>query len=359
MKAIKGDFVGFTFNGYHSSDLGIVRVSDSDRYNENLLPEIKDGTVEAIGVDGVYFFNSFYGKKTFDIKIAFDNLSEEQFRKLRQVFGDKKIHDLIFDEVPYKVYQVKTAVPPNLKYVCFDNPPEYIDVDFITNKKIYTKEDLYGIGPRNNEGRVYKGEGQLSFVSYYPYAKSRFKYIDNYVLENLPEWGSIETGTAEDVHYNLYDWIDSVGLRLSDSTKHYNNKTYIIDTVTSEGVMYYNPGDLPTSFYLDFIFENEINNFKGLVITDTYGGKTLAINKFDLYSDNGFRINTKLNLIEGLILQNGEYVLSGNVYNEYIENGDFFKLPTTNDLEWLSIMSLSSSESLTFTGKINYDYLYY
>lgn len=359
MSKLKGDFIGFTFNGYHSSDLGIVRVADSDRYSDNLLPEIKDGTVEAIGVDGIYFFNSYYSKKSFDIKIAFDDLSEEQFRKLRQVFGDKKIHDLIFDEVPYKKYTVKSSGVQNLKYVCFDRPPEYIDVDFITNKKIYTKEDLYGIGSRSNEGRLYKGEGQLSFVAYYPFAKSRFKYIDEYVLENIPEWGTMETGTAETVHYNLYDWVDSAGLRLSDSTKHYNSVSYVIDEVNPNGVMYYNPGDMPTGFYLDFIFENEANNFKGVVITDTYGGKSLAINKFDLYSDNGFRINSKLNLIEGLILQNGEYILSGNVYNEYIENGDFFKLPVTNDLEWISIAPLLSSEPLEFIGKIEYDYLYY
>jgi len=32
------DFVGFTFNGIHSSELNVVRVSDSNRYTEDLLP---------------------------------------------------------------------------------------------------------------------------------------------------------------------------------------------------------------------------------------------------------------------------------------------------------------------------------
>ena len=42
---MKGDFLGFSFDGTHSKDLGIVHVSSSDRYDENLFPEIKDKTV--------------------------------------------------------------------------------------------------------------------------------------------------------------------------------------------------------------------------------------------------------------------------------------------------------------------------
>jgi len=40
MSVIKGDFLGFTFNGVHSSELGLTRVSDGSRYNENLYPTI-------------------------------------------------------------------------------------------------------------------------------------------------------------------------------------------------------------------------------------------------------------------------------------------------------------------------------
>jgi hypothetical protein len=38
--ASSDDYVGFTFNGRHSSSLGIVRISDGSRFNENLLPTI-------------------------------------------------------------------------------------------------------------------------------------------------------------------------------------------------------------------------------------------------------------------------------------------------------------------------------
>jgi hypothetical protein len=34
------DYIGFSFNGVHSSELGIVRTSEGSRFNENLLPTI-------------------------------------------------------------------------------------------------------------------------------------------------------------------------------------------------------------------------------------------------------------------------------------------------------------------------------
>jgi hypothetical protein len=32
--SIKGDFISFTYNGVHSTELGIVRTSSSNRYND-------------------------------------------------------------------------------------------------------------------------------------------------------------------------------------------------------------------------------------------------------------------------------------------------------------------------------------
>jgi hypothetical protein len=35
------DFIGFSFNGYHCvEDLGIIRVGNGTRYQENLTPQI-------------------------------------------------------------------------------------------------------------------------------------------------------------------------------------------------------------------------------------------------------------------------------------------------------------------------------
>ena len=56
--ALSGDFIGFTFNNIHSSDMGIIRTSDGSRFNENLLPTFADKTVQVPGGDGIYYFNS-------------------------------------------------------------------------------------------------------------------------------------------------------------------------------------------------------------------------------------------------------------------------------------------------------------
>ena len=50
--SMRGDFIGFTYNGFPSSDLGIMRVSDGSRFNENLLPTMQDKTAQVPGGDG-------------------------------------------------------------------------------------------------------------------------------------------------------------------------------------------------------------------------------------------------------------------------------------------------------------------
>ena len=91
-----GDFIGFSFDGVHSSDLGIIRVSGGDRYEEELIPEITDRTAEIPGRDGNYYFGTDYGPRKFEVNIAFDSLTETQFRRLRQVFSGKKTGDLMY-----------------------------------------------------------------------------------------------------------------------------------------------------------------------------------------------------------------------------------------------------------------------
>lgn len=151
----RGDWVGFTFNGVHSSELGFIRVSDGSRFNETVLPTMKDITVQVPGENGTYYFGSYYTQKPFNFNIAFDTMTESQFRKMRQVFGDGQIHDLILDEAPYKVYSVKVSTPPQLKYICFDE----------------------------NEKRIYKGEGTIQFIAHYPFAHGRWKPGEEIITE--------------------------------------------------------------------------------------------------------------------------------------------------------------------------------
>jgi hypothetical protein len=40
--------------------------------------------------------------------------------ELKTHFGDKKIHELIFDETPYKVYRAKVTGTATIKYIPFN-----------------------------------------------------------------------------------------------------------------------------------------------------------------------------------------------------------------------------------------------
>lgn len=298
--ALKGDFIGFSFNEHRSEELGIVRVSDGSRYNEDLVPTTQDKTVQVPGGDGFYYFGSDYTQRQFSINIAFDELTEKQLRELQQVFGTKELGKLIFDERPYKYYMVKSG-KPQLKYICFG---------------------------REGEIRTYKGEGTLTFTAYYPFAKSIYKFLNEYSDKNKDEWK------------------EASGMKTEKGT---------YDTVSNNGsIPVYNAGDLEADFILKFSFP--INNISTGDIKITLGkenvGKVEAFLNLKGFgkkgADTGFQINTKTNLIEGFNAEG----LTGTLYNENITQGDFFKIPPREESYQISVTGA------TPTG-IVYDYIYY
>lgn len=399
MGVLKGDFIGFTIGNYHSSDLGIIRTSDGSRFNENLLPNFSDKTVKVPGRDETLYFRTEYDKKEFPISFAFDSLTEEQLRLLKKVFGKKELQDLIFDEAPYKVYKVKVASAPNLKYICFEE----------------------------NSERIYKGEGSVTFVAYFPFAKSRFKYKENYNYHSIPEWKY----TID----NKDEWIAASGIKSLKELTNYSNIPadkfecvqlgYLsgltsvtqgngIDLVT-EASFYddtannifgtfrtrlYNPGDLETNFELkinaqsttawqnltegselSFSIKLFLNDEEKMYIKDL----TLS---YDNLLERGFIINGYNQLIEGI--EGGLEERNGKIYNKNIISGDFFKIPPSSSVANAPILKIVMSVSIKnslfdlkkdfylfpslptisindveivdkgyYNTNINYDYLYY
>ena len=426
-----GDFTGFSFGGKTSEELGIVRVSGGDRYEEEIHPEIKDITAEVPGINGDYYFGSNYGPKEISIEIAFDSLTEKQFRELRAVFSTKKIKELIFDEWPYKKYMAKIANPIQLSYVCFDEPkrvegtaqngvrrdrendqeyepggdatdtltipagescsftlthvpngevtiaPSEVSSGYnsATNTFAYTNEGeeplsieisySYDATPYEaaweqvtpwvyQEGtqRVYKGEGQISFICYFPFAKSVYK--------ELP---------VDEVNS---DWAEAS--RLLTSAQY----TGIIDTYSDGKIKTYNAGDLPTGFRLylpsavvqsattiDYYEEGGTNQSisptASLVLSAMTMQKNGESDGQDIL-DVGVIVDTNNELIIGIktlatdMSGNVIYTTSGNIYNKYVTSGYFFHLEPNASTENFSIIE--------FTGggdniKIFYDYLYF
>lgn len=314
MSVVTGDFIGFSFDGHSSSELGIVRVSNGNRYEDNLLPTFQDSTVQVPGGNGTYYFGTYYTQKPIQIQIAFDSLTEVQFRKIQTVFQADKMGKLIFEETPYKYYLVKVSGAPNLKYLCFGEKETIIHED---------KPDII----TNVNKRIYKGEGTLNFIAYFPFAMTNEnKYISDF---------------KED---NVWEWAESSGMLYSASQLNYPDGNAMECDI-------YNGGDVPTDWSAYFVFP-------GLTLTDdgtdilksnlqyiqlkTSDGSDKILNLKDdgivrKGKDNCFRINSKTNLIEGgicnfkttnpLTLDFSTFSTTENLYNEYIKSGDFFQIP--------------------------------
>ena len=296
------DFCGFKWRGEHSSNHGIVRVSDGSRYNDTILPAFQDTTQKMPGSDGTLYWESFYTNKTFSINIAFDHLTEDAYRKLRQWLNGKDRGELVFDEAPYKAYTVKIKDPPQLKTICF----------------------------MEDGKRIYKGEGTISFVAYYPFARGRYKFKGN-----IPE-------TIK----NTEEWIGASGLdgAAKDNYNSFSNGSCNL----------YNAGDLSTDFKL---IVNIRNNPTNITLRDDDGNEIGSLN-FLLTAqgnDTYVRFNSATQLIEGLEkLPSGGIKLTGNLYNRYITSGDWFKIPVGE-----SVINITEENPTTDIPTIDYDYLYY
>ena len=315
---IKGDFISFSYNGVHSTELGVVHVSTSDRYTDSLLPTIQDKTVQVPGSDGTYFFGSYYTQQQFTLSVAFDNVSEDQIRLARKLFGDRQSHPLVFDEEPYKIYYAKITGTPQLTYVPFQN----YDEDASTRP------------------RIYKGEGQFNFICYEPFAHcpNAYKYLDTWVVgQNGPSWYK---------YNNKNEWNYSAGLLNTKGT---------YDTFNNGSFKVYNPGDVEA----DFKFIIPIGaTLSGIKITD--GTNDLESHTLNVSgpitakgSDTHLLFNSKTNLIEGLSSQGARTM---NLYNEYIQNGSWFKIPVnqTNKTWYFTPIDYSGD-----TPTLEYDYLYF
>lgn len=389
-------YTGFTFNGKHSSEFNIKRTSDGDRYNENLLPTIQDKTVQIPGADGTYFYGSYFTQRIFNVSFAFDSLTEGQLAALKAHFGDKKIHELIFDETPYKKYRAKVTGSATFKYIPF--------AEGVTN-------------------RVYKGEGTLQFTAYDPYACSVHKYLNEYhpavswikhikelqvsqdisqedealLQEVLRELGYLMEGkTLKDAlqAFNSELGINSDGFMIETQNQlialldellrpiyEWKEAANLLETqgdfditdiklhkdARRTGTPLYNPGSKEADFVLKIrFFEMRTDGTKGewsdipeSVIS--IGGKEMSIGPIKhTGTATHIVINTKLELIEEYRSPiNGKFIKTGKIHNNCINSGSFFKIPVTTEKNPQKAPNLVVSENLIprIFG-LEYDYQY-
>ena len=221
------DFTGFSFNGQHSSQFGLLRVSDGDRYRDSLVLPHSDEAADIPGGPGKHYWGETLKARDFNVKIAYDNVTEVDKRRIKRwLHPDDKLHELIFDEKPYVKYWVKCSKEVTANEVCF----------------------------MENNTRIYKGEFDIVFTAYMPYGIAVAKTYD-------------DIGDPE----KREEWRESSGLMTN--SEQYSNS---IDSFSSSNVYIYktrvyNPGDIETGFKLGFNFPAQRNEleYKNIVTTNT------------------------------------------------------------------------------------------
>lgn len=358
----KGDFIGFTFGGVHSSTLGLIRVSDGSRYQDNLLPSFQDKVIEIPGRDDTSYFSSNYSKREINVRVAYDSMTERQIRDLRVLFGDKKVKDLIFDEAPYKVFRAKPGQTLTLSYVCFDG---------------------------EDGERVYKGEGTLIFTCYDPFARSRYKFLDLYSNTSpgsiaVPEWVEediMEQDVSKGLNFfkNLDQWKATSGMAASRASGPYD---YAGDG--RQNILLVNPGDRETDFILTlrgtpdsggYLFNLKIglttdagsriifNNTSSRNSDPSDPNYEEGMDQNEPIEDEYVQINTRNNLIEGIEIAGEVVRKTGRVYNQYMTTGVFFKIPIITVGQNGSLVITDSVGGVNnikgYVDSIEYSYLYY
>ena len=186
--------------------------------------------------------------------------------------------------------------------------------------------------------RIYKGDGTISFVCYFPFAKSAFKTIPD---GEESDW-AISSRILTVTEYGSVD--------------RYDNTTGRINV--------YNAGDLPTGFrlYIPGAQNEQITIAYKKKNADTSVTAALVIDPFTLETgDSGILIDTTKEIILGAnpstVGNEIEYTTTGNIYNKYINSGYFFHLEPNakNDGAFIQI----NTGGLGTDVKIFYDYLYF
>ena len=343
------DFTGFYFDNIHSSTYNLLRVSDGSRYSKNLLPDFENKEVDLVGRDEDLYESQKYKKTEQTIKVAFDKLTEQNFRDLKQWLGSKELKEFRFDEEPYKSYWAKLSSPPKFDTICFLE--EDLD-DVLTSKK-----------------RIYKGEGELNFIFYNGFGScndnSTVMTEEGLKLQNGVNWQILSSYIPFNVMVdNVNEWGEVSGLKSNaEEMSIYNSfgNTISNEEQISQTCQLYNPGDFDTDFllYIQPSTSNEtiIKDDRRISIQIWPAGETASIEnsiKFvfslkDCYQNDKFLLDTKKHSLKRINVKGKE------LRYDLVKSSHWPAIPKG---EWQMKITIPFS-GITPKIDIKYNYKYY
>lgn len=319
------EFLGFSFNGRHSSEFGLTVVSPSDRTQENMFASFEDKTLEVSGRDGAYYFGTEVKTKGLTLTVAFDRLTSKQYREIITWLNPRIVGKLIFDEKPYKYYWVKISSQPTFSYIPFE-------------------EEIEG-----NKVHIFKGDLSINFIAHDPYGYcdtnllreievwTGEEYEKPYVYGNIPGW-YLESGLIDDEE-------DSVVIASGDITLDTSSIGIIQKNLLDAN--FYNCGlmeSLPIFSFTISAFPTSEESFK---ITNTITGEYFEIeslkNLTSLAESTALVWNISCDPTKGLVLA----TVDGLTYNiGAVHNGKFITLQSGSN--YLSINKTITNFSISY-----------
>lgn len=176
-------YLGFTFAGHHSSEFGLMVVSDGSRYHQNLFNNFSDTLTSVPGKNGSYYFGTQLQVRDFDIQCVFDDMTTHTRNKIQTWLYPNKVGWLIYDEMPYKKYLVKISGVPSFNFLPFDKTK-------FTSKHIIKNEIL-------------KGELDIPFFTFREFGIRNEKYeVPNVYNDTIITQELVDSGIIPD-NYNI------------------------------------------------------------------------------------------------------------------------------------------------------------
>lgn len=339
----KIDFAGFTFNGIHTSQLGLYSVSNGDRYDRNLSPSWNLQTGSNGGRHGVSYFGYQYTQQVVNITLSTDSVTEEEYRQIKNWLSSD-ISPLIFDERPYIQYYARVSTQPTFSFMVFDE--EVNDVSNFYNAEYLDVATKNEVLIEQGTGRIYKGDIVFSFIIYEPFGYSVKKFLNEYTDSNKNEWA-----TASRMRVSKGD-LDTAATGTGGATQ----------------FTIYNAGDLEADYILSFS-SSVTTDAQTPSFTFSLDGteQLMTIDTSKLYKDGlgytyvtsyNFKIDTKKHLVSCTIngKDNGSNDLSKTIIaNNCVTKGDFFKIPISKTTSDMFVIKFSSAVE---GAEIDYKYKY-
>ena len=315
-----------------------IRITERTATTSSVISDVSEGLDVTLSESTYQSFFSSDGTNTFEYRDSVWYLVEEEAEVELSNYGiEVTINDPSVENIGFKV------------------------TNSTTNGVTWEQVTPYTIDYTHVQ-RIYKGEGKISFICHYPYAKSVFKELP----EGSDEW-AFSSGILSVSDYSEFD--------------RYDNTSGIINI--------YNGGDLPTNFslYCPFLVSHSMK-LKYYTSANTLGGQLnigdiTPLDNITGHNDIGFLINTSNGLIQGVqsityAADGVSYVTSSNFYNRYIKSGSFFKIePNTSSRDGSYFEIKDKNDAIINSGteqildtsdnvvaeyskiQIFYDYLYY